>query len=173
MVTGSSGFSVVRFFLGVAEAGFFPGIILYFTYWFPSYHHARIVSGFLIGLPIAVAGLAIGQTEMLGLFQDGLAGQTAESGAVMMGADRAKTAIAIHYVGVRHRFLPACFNTRVPVKGGGYACSIESCRLGEVLGSVESIVMAAGIRRRLTSVESPPNIESGDQCRGRRPGRIA
>jgi ACS family tartrate transporter-like MFS transporter len=36
---------------GVADAGFFPGIILYFTYWFPSRHHARIVSGFLIGNP--------------------------------------------------------------------------------------------------------------------------
>src|SRR3984957_19717391 len=30
----------------LAEAGFFPGIILYFTYWFPSRHHARIVSAF-------------------------------------------------------------------------------------------------------------------------------
>ena len=41
-------FYAVRFLLGVAEAGFFPGIVLYFTYWFPTYHHARIVSGFLI-----------------------------------------------------------------------------------------------------------------------------
>ena len=56
MVTGSTSFGIVRFLLGVAEAGFFPGIVLYFTYWFPTYHHARIVSGFLIGLPIAVAG---------------------------------------------------------------------------------------------------------------------
>src|SRR5260370_27311074 len=54
-VTGSTSFAVVRFFLGVAEAGFFPGIVLYFTYWFPSHHHARIVSGFLVGLPVAVA----------------------------------------------------------------------------------------------------------------------
>ena len=36
MVTGSTSFAIVRFLLGVAEAGFFPGIILYFTYWFPS-----------------------------------------------------------------------------------------------------------------------------------------
>jgi MFS family permease len=50
LVTGSTSFAAVRF-LGVAEAGFFPGIILYFTYWFPSHHHARIVSGFLIGNP--------------------------------------------------------------------------------------------------------------------------
>src|SRR6516225_6396096 len=39
-VTGSTSFGIVRFLLGVAEAGFFPGLILYFTYWFPSYHHA-------------------------------------------------------------------------------------------------------------------------------------
>jgi ACS family tartrate transporter-like MFS transporter len=72
MVTGSSSFAVVRFFLGASEAGFFPGIVLYFTYWFPSYHHARIVSAFLIGLPIAVAGGAPISTAILGL--DGLFG---------------------------------------------------------------------------------------------------
>jgi ACS family tartrate transporter-like MFS transporter len=72
MVTGSTSFSIVRFLLGVAEAGFFPGIILYFTYWFPSHHHARIVSGFLIGLPFAVAVGAPISTALLGL--DGLFG---------------------------------------------------------------------------------------------------
>jgi len=72
MVTGSTSFAIVRFLLGVAEAGFFPGIILYFTYWFPSHHHARIVSGFLIGLPIAVALGAPISTGLLGL--DGLFG---------------------------------------------------------------------------------------------------
>jgi len=51
-VTGPTSFGIVRFLLGVAEAGFFPASILYFTYWFPSYHHARIVSGFLVGLPV-------------------------------------------------------------------------------------------------------------------------
>jgi len=72
MITGSTTFAIVRFLLGVAEAGFFPGIVLYFTYWFPSYHHARIVSGFLIGLPIAVAAGAPISTGLLGL--DGLFG---------------------------------------------------------------------------------------------------
>jgi ACS family tartrate transporter-like MFS transporter len=72
MVTGSTSFAVVRFFLGVAEAGFFPGLVLYFTYWFPSHHHARIVSGFLIGLPVAVAAGAPVSTALLGL--DGLFG---------------------------------------------------------------------------------------------------
>jgi len=72
LVVGENSYGVVRFLLGVAEAGFFPGIVLYFTYWFPAHHHARIVSGFLIGLPIAVAGGAPLSTALLGL--DGMFG---------------------------------------------------------------------------------------------------
>jgi ACS family tartrate transporter-like MFS transporter len=70
--SGATSFGIVRFLLGVAEAGFFPGLILYFTYWFPSWHHARIVSGFLVGLPFAVAVGAPVSTGLLGL--DGLFG---------------------------------------------------------------------------------------------------
>jgi ACS family tartrate transporter-like MFS transporter len=72
LVTGSTSFAVVRFLLGLAEAGFFPGIILYFTYWFPARHHARIMSAFLIGLPIAVAAGAPISTAILSL--DGMFG---------------------------------------------------------------------------------------------------
>jgi MFS transporter, ACS family, tartrate transporter len=36
--TGAQSFAIIRFLLGLAEAGFFPGVILYFTYWFPHYH---------------------------------------------------------------------------------------------------------------------------------------
>ncbi|MBL6617033.1 MAG: MFS transporter [Reyranella sp.] len=71
-VTGTTTFGIVRFLLGAAEAGFFPGLILYFTYWFPARHHARIVSGFLIGLPIAVAFGAPISTGLMSL--DGLFG---------------------------------------------------------------------------------------------------
>src|SRR5262245_9096057 len=71
-VYDTTSFSIVRFLLGVAEAGFFPGMLLYFTYWFPRRHHARIVSGFLVGLPIAVALGAPISTGLLGL--DGLLG---------------------------------------------------------------------------------------------------
>ncbi len=48
-------FYIVRFLLGVAEAGFFPGIILYLTYWFPAARRGRATSLFLTA--IAVAGL--------------------------------------------------------------------------------------------------------------------
>jgi len=79
-LAGWTGFSntvsltIIRFLLGAAEAGFFPGIVLYFTYWFPTYHHARIVSGFLVGLPIAVAAGAPVSTALLSL--NGLFGLT-------------------------------------------------------------------------------------------------
>jgi MFS transporter, ACS family, tartrate transporter len=71
VVTGSTSFAIVRFLLGVAEAGFFPGLIYYFTCWFPRHHHARIVSGFLIGLPVAVAlgaPISTGLMSLEGLF---------------------------------------------------------------------------------------------------------
>ena len=71
-VTGTTSFAVVRFLLGVGEAGFFPGLILYFTYWFPARHHARIVSSFLVGLPVAVAVGAPISTGLMSL--DGLFG---------------------------------------------------------------------------------------------------
>src|SRR5262249_5271024 len=72
MVNGTTSFAVVRLLLGVAEAGFFPGILLYFPYWFPTHHHARILAGFLMGLPVAVAAGAPISTALLGL--DGLCG---------------------------------------------------------------------------------------------------
>src|SRR6202163_5077717 len=42
-VTGELSFNIVRLLLGIAEAGFFPGIIFYLTLWFPSAYRARIV----------------------------------------------------------------------------------------------------------------------------------
>jgi D-galactonate transporter len=46
-------FYLLRFLLGVAEAGFFPGVILYLTYWFPSHRRARIVAIFMTGIPLS------------------------------------------------------------------------------------------------------------------------
>jgi len=44
---------VMRFLLGVAEAGFYPGALLYLTYWFPSHHRARIIALFMSAIPAA------------------------------------------------------------------------------------------------------------------------
>lgn len=47
-------FYIVRFLLGLAEAGFFPGVIVYLTHWFPSRDRGRALSIFLIASPIAM-----------------------------------------------------------------------------------------------------------------------
>src|SRR5882672_11581711 len=46
-------FYALRFLLGVAEAGFFPGLVLYLTYWFPQAYRARFIAGFMVAIPLA------------------------------------------------------------------------------------------------------------------------
>ncbi len=47
------GFYVLRFLLGAAEAGLFPGVILYLTYWYPSARRGRIIAMFMTGIPVS------------------------------------------------------------------------------------------------------------------------
>ncbi len=54
-VEGPTSFYVVRFLLGAAEAGFFPGIILYISYWFPARHRAGVTAFFMAAAPISTA----------------------------------------------------------------------------------------------------------------------
>ncbi len=73
--TGPWSFAAVRFLLGLAEAGLFPGIVLFLTYWFPDRHRARVMAGFALALPLAVAigaPLSTGIMELNGVL--GLAG---------------------------------------------------------------------------------------------------
>ncbi len=46
-------FYVLRFLLGLAEAGFYPGVILYLTYWFPSHRRAKIIAVFMSAIPVS------------------------------------------------------------------------------------------------------------------------
>jgi D-galactonate transporter len=52
-VTSASGFYVMRFLLGVAEAGFFPGILLYLSQWFPSVQRGRVVALLMAAVPVS------------------------------------------------------------------------------------------------------------------------
>ncbi|MGM3413122.1 MFS transporter [Ralstonia holmesii] len=52
-VSTPTSFYVLRFLLGVAEAGFAPGVILYMTYWFPSQRRAKALSMFFMAIPLA------------------------------------------------------------------------------------------------------------------------
>jgi ACS family tartrate transporter-like MFS transporter len=53
--TGPWSFFAIRVLIGVAEAGLFPGLLLYFHRWFPQRHRGRVVGWFLTGLPLATA----------------------------------------------------------------------------------------------------------------------
>ncbi|UZS75138.1 MFS transporter [Pseudomonas syringae] len=50
-VQGANSLYVMRFLLGAAEAGFFPGVLLYMTYWLPSAYRARMVAIFMVAIP--------------------------------------------------------------------------------------------------------------------------
>ncbi|MER1939224.1 MFS transporter [Castellaniella sp. FW104-16D08] len=52
-VTSETSFYVMRFLLGVAEAGFIPAILLYLTYWFPASRRSKVTALFLTGIPMA------------------------------------------------------------------------------------------------------------------------
>ena len=71
-VQGAESFYILRFLLGVAEAGFFPGIVLYITYWFPAVQHARILALFISAT--AISGVLGGPISGLLLTLDGIAG---------------------------------------------------------------------------------------------------
>lgn len=72
-VTGPTGFLVMRVVLGAAEAGFFPGVILYMTYWFPSQYRARMMGWFVLSVPASgivgspISGALLNADGFLGL----------------------------------------------------------------------------------------------------------
>jgi D-galactonate transporter len=73
LVSGEWSFYALRFLLGVAEAGFFPGIILYLTYWYPAQYRARFLAAFAVAVPVStvigapVSGLLLGLDGAMGL----------------------------------------------------------------------------------------------------------
>ncbi|MGI4776751.1 MAG: MFS transporter [Janthinobacterium lividum] len=72
-VGGATSFNIVRFLLGIAEAGFFPGVIFYITLWFPAAYRARIVGWFMFAIPIStvigspISGLILNMDGMGGM----------------------------------------------------------------------------------------------------------
>jgi D-galactonate transporter len=73
LVNSEWSFYLLRFLLGVAEAGFFPGIILYLTYWYPAEYRARFLAAFALAVPVStvigapISGLLLGLDGVWGL----------------------------------------------------------------------------------------------------------
>ncbi|HTH98879.1 MAG TPA: MFS transporter [Stellaceae bacterium] len=71
--SGPYSYYALRFLLGVAEAGFFPGVAFYLSYWFPSGYRARVLAWFLVSIPASsfigapVAGLLLKMDGIWGL----------------------------------------------------------------------------------------------------------
>jgi MFS family permease len=72
-VVGERSFYAVRILLGIAEAGFFPGVILFLTYWVPAAYRGRVVGVFMAAMPFAsviggpVSGWLLGVDNVMGL----------------------------------------------------------------------------------------------------------
>ncbi len=66
-------FYILRFLLGAAEAGFFPGVIYYLSYWYPEAHRARAIAAFMTAVPVSgvvggpLSGALLGLNGVLGL----------------------------------------------------------------------------------------------------------
>ncbi|WP_394661932.1 MFS transporter [uncultured Pantoea sp.] len=73
LVESATSLYVLRFLLGAAEAGFFPGVVLYLTWWIPSRYRARIIASFMVAIPLAnfigspLSGLILTLDGWLGL----------------------------------------------------------------------------------------------------------
>jgi ACS family tartrate transporter-like MFS transporter len=65
-------FYILRFLIGLAEAGFFPGAVYYLTHWFPSSQRGRAISRFYLFNPLAMAVMGVLSVGLLAL--DGLGG---------------------------------------------------------------------------------------------------
>jgi len=154
LIEGAASFYLLRFFLGAAEAGFFPGIILYLTWWFPERERTRAVALFLTAVSAAyVAGgpLSGGLLEL-----DGFAGL---DGWQWLFIVEGVPAVVLGYVTLRflderpadaewlepdeRDFLTAEVASEVPAVPGRAREALTSGRVW-VLGLVYFVLLAAG-----------------------------
>jgi ACS family tartrate transporter-like MFS transporter len=73
LVRGPASFYALRFMLGIAECGFFPGMLFYLTLWFPQTYRTRFTAGFMAAIPVSfilgapLSGLILGMDGIAGL----------------------------------------------------------------------------------------------------------
>lgn len=87
-------FYILRFLLGAAEAGFYPGVILYLTYWYPAHRRAKIIAVFMSAIPVA----GIFGNPLSGWIMDAFHGTSSLSGWQWMFVIEAVPAVLIGVV---------------------------------------------------------------------------
>ena len=117
-VVGPKSLLAMRFLLGVTEAGFFPGVILYITYWFPASYRARMVGIFMVSIPAA---------NTLG---------SPIAGYLLTMDERAwparRLAVAVHHRGGADR--PARFSRLLVADGPASPCALALSGAADVAG---------------------------------------
>jgi ACS family tartrate transporter-like MFS transporter len=154
LIDGAASFYVLRFLLGAAEAGFFPGIILFLTWWFPERERTRAVALFLTAVS---AAYVFGGPLSGGLLElDGFAGL---DGWQWLFLVEGVPAVALGFVTLRYlderpddagwlepderEFLAAEVEREVPLAPGSTRDALSSGRVW-VLGLVYFVLLAAG-----------------------------
>ncbi|GAB3628888.1 MFS transporter [Pandoraea terrae] len=93
-VSTPTSFYVMRFLLGLAEAGFYPGIIMYLTHWYPSHRRAKIVAMFMSAIPVS----GIFGNPLSGLIMDAFGGAGGWAGWQWMFLFEALPAVVVGLV---------------------------------------------------------------------------
>ena len=102
-------FYIARFLLGAAEAGFFPGIVVYLTHWFPPQYRSRALAGFILAVPLSfVIGSPLSGWDS----GFGLAGLARMALGVRLGGP-ARRCVRLHHALLPERPPPRCLLVEV------------------------------------------------------------
>ncbi len=141
-------FNVLRFLLGMAEAGFFPGVLYYLTLWFPAQMRARAVSRFYIALPLGSVVMGVGGGMAAGLGRQARPGRLAvavSAGGIAVGAvqpgDSEDAAGRSGESGVAD-------GGREGVAGAATEADGEKAHLGHGAGVMQALLVAQGVDDR-------------------------
>jgi MFS family permease len=161
LIGGETGFYVVRFLLGAAEAGFFPGMIFFLTLWFPAMYRARIIGYFMAAIPLSTVIGAPVSGALLGL--DGVLGMhgwqwlfilEAVPTAFLSGAAAAGGIAVINSIGNLAGFVGPSVMGRIKDATGSFTDGLLVLAGAAILALV--IVLALG---HDTALERPPARE--------------
>src|SRR4051794_6825197 len=166
-------FYIFRFLLGVAEAGFFPGVILYLTYWYPSFARAKATGLFYFGAPLAfILGSPL---SGLLLEMNGVGGLTGWQWMFLVEG------LLASIVGVWAYWWPCCMdqgcgrNDPDPVLG---SCDADGLRASQLQHAVQDrdadvhLGRLTLVRARAQPVADHP-FEAADRCLGQRTAVVA